>query len=145
MIEALEHSKPLFGAYAAWSLAYLARDGSKPALTALRGSIEEHSRGLVRATAVAGLSASGAVTTSALREQLALSETFVEQVEVGLAGAWLGDVDSVASGLLAGVRNAAPLSSLEAPFHRLALEALSSRSEGPFDLLHVLALEPLIT
>lgn len=35
--------------------------------------------------------------------------------------------------------------SLEEPFRRIALEALGSRSEGPFDLLHVLAREPLIT
>ena len=47
--------------------------------------------------------------------------------------------------LLAAVRHAAPLGWLEAPFRRSVLDALSSRSDGPFDLLHTLALEPLIT
>jgi hypothetical protein len=145
LIESLEHTEALFAAYGAWSLAYLARDGSEPAVSALRAAVETSPHGLVRATAVAGLAGTGVATVSDLRHQFDLSEGFVEQVMVGLAGAWLGDPDVVAAGLLSGVRNAAAFSWLEEPFHRLALDALSSRSEGPFDLLQVLAQEPLIT
>lgn len=47
----------------------------------------------------------------------------------------LGDADILSSGLLAGVRNHWPLAWLEEPFHRSAVEALSSRSRGPFGLL----------
>lgn len=145
LIESLEYSEVLPAAYGAWSLAYLARDGSEPAVSALCTALETSPHGLVRATAVAGLAACRVATLDDLRSEFGFSEGFVEQVNVGLAGAWLGAPDVVEAGLLSASRNASPLSWLEEPFYWLARDALRSRSEGPFDLFHLLALQPLVT
>jgi hypothetical protein len=127
--------------YAAWSLGQLAGSSSRAA-NALHRAAGDSEQGLVRAVALAGLAKRAMIDSSALRDGLEFAESYPEQVIIGTAGAWLGDAEALAGGLLAAIRNWSPVVRLESHLSADAVAGLRSQSVGPFSFFASLAERP---
>ena len=125
--------------YALWSLGELAAAGSEPALECLLTEKENKHDGHTRALAWLGLAKSGWSDAAELKDAAEIADDFVERVVLGIAGAITGDVEVLEIGLLAGTRNLATTSRLQANIYRDLTRALKDNwGEVGGDILRLL-------